>query len=737
MQKEVTVSAGIDFFLTGSRIRALQLADLRARRLSGRHQISTDGRHLIDGVPFGRPFVKRSVSSRPGITIPPRKKRRTLHSGWTGGMAHDDDDVEWAPSLNDSEKQLALMPDCDGSDEDTVIHQDTDDASVSESDSNESGVDVDLTQELEGLKDDLGHDSTEVFDHQEPEAYSLRGRKRKSPSLPRSARPVSHPSSENSPADLSPKPAKSVRFQKQTEVDLPTPSKVKEPSSDQSVSSSDSSSDSSSVDTTSDEDEDTSDSEDEESSSDSDEESSSDSDDTSSSDESDDLHAPKRHQVTKVSAPGQGSAQTKKSNRRNKLRCRLKKLKERGALDKDANFDALRRYDGAHPGPYPAPSEKSQAKENEQAEFMAKRQKLLQDLESGGVDIDGTSEKENIPPSQDSKTDLAHTQGDVPDTLTDSQPSGESAPETSKRRSLDVAASRRLLFGSLGVRTPRSKEDEEATRKKLAGKVTQFQPQRKTEQDVAEEPESDSEVNWQEKVMLRATECLYDGITLKDPAFPFEQRWDSDAWNAIKERKGWGKKRKRGRKSYGYDGEWTEQDEILNDNYMNGEADINYDDNAADTTDEVENSGNLVLEDTAEDLPLPKDLSSLPDLAESDMKSGAIIAFKLLEVSKATNWEPKSSDYRVAEVQGDPEDGNFTVRLAKRDRRQKENMEDEEGNREYSGFEMPGFEDEDEDDGFRTLSFAELIEPKLLRTVDTADFEDATEANKSVNCLPF
>ena len=146
MQKEVTVSAGIDFFLTGSRIRALQLADLRARRLSGRHQISTDGRHLIDGVPFGRPFVKRSVSSRPGITIPPRKKRRTLHSGWTGGMAHDDDDVEWAPSLNDSEKQLALMPDCDGSDEDTVIHQDTDDASVSESDSNESGVDVDLTQ---------------------------------------------------------------------------------------------------------------------------------------------------------------------------------------------------------------------------------------------------------------------------------------------------------------------------------------------------------------------------------------------------------------------------------------------------------------------------------------------------------------------------------------------------------------------------------------------------------------
>ncbi|RJE25833.1 hypothetical protein PHISCL_01809 [Aspergillus sclerotialis] len=718
-------------------IRALQLADLRARRISGRHQISADGRHLIDGVPFGRPFVKRSVSSRPGITIPPRKKRRTIHSGWASGMADDDEDVEWAPSLHDSEKQLALMPDCQDVDEDTVIHQDSDDAPVSESDADESDVDEDLTQELEDLKDDLGHDSTGLADSQEPEAYSLRGRKRKPPSLPRSAHPVSHPSSEKPPADMPPKPAKSVRFQKQTEVDLPTPSKGKELSSDESVSSK---SDSSSIDTTSDEDEDSSDSEDEESpsdseetSSDSDGDTSSDSDDTSSSDESVDACTPKRHQEAKVSAPGQGSAQTKKSNRRNKLRCRLKKLKELGVLDKDANFEALRRYDETHPGPYPVSSEKSHAKEKEQAEFMAKRQKLLEDLESGGVDIDGTSEKENVPPGRNSTTDLC-TQGEVSNTVAevDTQPSGESAPETSKRRSLDVAASRRLLFGSLGVRTPRSKEDEAATRKKLAGKVHQFQPQRKAEENVTEEPESDSEVNWQEKLTLKATECLYDGITMKDPTFPFEQRWDSDAWNAIRERKGWGKKRKRGRQSYGYDGEWTEQDENFNDYYTNGETDINYDENIADTTDELENGGHPMPEGTTEeDLPLPEDLSSAPDIAESDIKNGVIIAFKLLEVSKATNWEPKSSDYRVAEVHGDPEDGQFTVRLAKRDRRQKENVEDEEGNREYSGFEMPGFEDDDEDDGFRTLSFAELIEPKLLRTVDTADLEDATEANNA------
>ena len=36
-------------------IRALKTQDLRSRRLGGRHQISSDGRHLIDGVAFGRP----------------------------------------------------------------------------------------------------------------------------------------------------------------------------------------------------------------------------------------------------------------------------------------------------------------------------------------------------------------------------------------------------------------------------------------------------------------------------------------------------------------------------------------------------------------------------------------------------------------------------------------------------------------------------------------------------------
>ena len=55
-------------------IRPLQTTDFRYRRISGRHQISADGKHLIDGVAFGRPFLRRA--DRPAIRLPPRKRLR-------------------------------------------------------------------------------------------------------------------------------------------------------------------------------------------------------------------------------------------------------------------------------------------------------------------------------------------------------------------------------------------------------------------------------------------------------------------------------------------------------------------------------------------------------------------------------------------------------------------------------------------------------------------------------------
>jgi len=48
-------------------------AEERARTLTGRHQISDDGRRLVDGIPFGRPYLRNP--SRPAVRIPPRKRR--------------------------------------------------------------------------------------------------------------------------------------------------------------------------------------------------------------------------------------------------------------------------------------------------------------------------------------------------------------------------------------------------------------------------------------------------------------------------------------------------------------------------------------------------------------------------------------------------------------------------------------------------------------------------------------
>jgi hypothetical protein len=51
---------------------------------------------------------------------------------------------------------------------------------------------------------------------------------------------------------------------------------------------------------------------------------------------------------------------------------------------------------------------------------------------------------------------------------------------------------------------------------------------------------------------------------------------------------------------------------------------------------------------------------------------------------------------------------------------------------------MPGFEDEEEDDGYRELAFAELSDPKLLRPApqiieDDAVGKGAQEGSMSVN----
>ncbi|KGO77157.1 hypothetical protein PITC_023990 [Penicillium italicum] len=795
-------------------IRALQLADLRTRRLCGRHQITAEGKHLIDGVPFGSPFLKRTTSTRPAITIPPRKKRRTVFSGWehapefVAEEAHADEegDGEWLPPPNTGfGHELSIMPAEHEESLATVIRHPVDHAAESDSEADMSempGIEEDeLESELQALKEDFEEASQFVDIRNQTRnasGHPLRAASIvKRPTSKGSLAAASSLSSKHSRADDSSRTSKAVRFNKGDEQEvkdvhvLPQPPQLPQaPQVEKSaVETSDSdSSDSSASSSDSDSEEDSDDSSDDVDSSsevapaaeatDSDSSSSSEESDSSDSDsDSEEEPAPpveKVQQPVSVGAPGEGSIRTKKSNNRIKLRRRLSKLKGLGVLPQAAGFDALREWENRHggwhtpeqylnPEPFVQPQQpaepeleptessskrqKREKKEQEQKEFEARRQKLLRDLASGnGVDVSETSEKENVPPA-------ASTVKEVP---------GKDQPEQepSNRRTLDIASSRRMLFGSLGMRTPKTKEDEEETRRKLAAKASACGPRHKPsmrdaqeEADQMQEDEDASDIDWQNKLVIRAVECLYPQVDMTAPPYPFVQRWDQEANASIRELKGPNKKRKRKQRVqvfeeyeeqgeydengnyYGHDEQYQGGDDQANyEGHWEGEAAPYYEGHYA-----GEAEGDQINYDDApepekatfDDLPaIPADISSVPDLTESEVKVGAIIAFRQLDMSKATNWQPQMSEYRVAEVRSVKDNGVINVLLAKRDRKPPSASSEYDEPRQFSKFEVPDLaNDEGEDDGYRELAFAELSDPKLLQAAAQSGAESEDQNN--------
>ncbi|KAL3445963.1 hypothetical protein BJX65DRAFT_136972 [Aspergillus insuetus] len=776
-------------------IRALQISDLRARRLSGRHQISMDGKHLIDGVPFGKPFLKRPTSSRPAITIPPRKKRRTALSIWGSGSSYEEEDTEWAPAQQISTgKELSLLNPAselekeDDDDEDeyedayrddyedyhepnedgdgTVIRHNIDRTLEGTEDGHEGsdGEVEDLSRELQELKKDMEAPLVPEEENDTKRGKSRGQSLRSHPSIllavPRKSS-LSRPSMRRS-SDASRRDSKSVTFDQQKQespkVNLETaiaragstseePEDVMSSESDSSSSASDSivleSSEEEEVDSSSassssesevaSESSSESDSDSSSESSDSDSESESESESEAESEKEDVANTSNILKPThNMNPPGAGSLRTRKSNQRCKLRRRLTKLKELGILEEGADFAALRQWEAEHGDSFYVPGAAIDLKTKAQEEFEAKRQKLLLDLESGGVDITPYSEQENITPGS-IEQDVSELPEDHDEQYETANDTNEASPEVPQRRTLDVASTRRLLFGSLGVRTPRSQEEEEATRKKLAGKAQKFIPQ-KPAQHVPEDHESESEVDWRDKLILGATECFYDDIELSTPPFPFEQRWDPEAAELIRQRNQRGKKRKRRQQVQTYD----EEENTGYDYYGEEDTQLNYDDSEflegqIDNKDENEEAAFKSVESTIDDLPaLPSDTSGLAGVTAQEMKPGLVFAFKQLDVSKATNWQPTVSEFRVAVVTDVFDNNILGIRLAKPYRREPK-TDDEEGPFQYSGFEMPGMDDEEgEDDGFREVPFDDLIDPKLLRAAPTADAGDRDTASMSV-----
>lgn len=459
-------------------------------------------------------------------------------------------------------------------------------------------------------------------------------------------------------------------------------------------------------------------------------------------------------------------------------------LKSIGVLSPTATVDDYHKYVDSRSIDNPGSNEDDETRvADTTAVFEAKRKSLLESIASGGINIDHDSkpgsETPNInqrlegydAPETHPAADIATPNGDqsrAPSTVeaqTAAQifdvPSGNTVliPSTSKssqrRSQLDVASTRRLLFGSLGLRTPKNKEDEARLREKIMENAKPIHQAQGVQENGANGESSDAvgelDDGWRERIDLRAVECCYDGIELSTPPFPFVQRWDSQQkWRLGNgqggPKTGRGKKRKRKPKQF-----YQEEEAELND--YSAPADEEEADIFSDPTREDEenpHTGSLthqvtsddyqlavdrqLLQDTTEitgtsaismdDLPyLPEDITACASLQPGLALPGAVIAFKQLDMSQETNWQPKVSEYRTAIINRVVDYNSYQISLARRDRPRKEKLYDREtGGRLYSKFEMPEYENEDDnndDNGGIEMSLADMIEPKLIRGVDT------------------
>nr|POE79399.1 hypothetical protein CFP56_07464 [Quercus suber] len=136
-------------------IRPLQYAEVRARTLLGRDQITPDGRHLHDGVPWGKPLLRAAV--RPSVRIPPRKRQRV-------------EDVLEGPELSD-EEFLAIMAREDAEARGFVMEDDqvSSDESSSEDESTEPSSESDSEESSDVSSDSTGDGSERSFDGFKPD----------------------------------------------------------------------------------------------------------------------------------------------------------------------------------------------------------------------------------------------------------------------------------------------------------------------------------------------------------------------------------------------------------------------------------------------------------------------------------------------------------------------------------------------------------------------------------------
>ncbi|OAA65828.1 ef-hand 2 [Niveomyces insectorum RCEF 264] len=754
-------------------IRPLISEELKKRRLSGRHQISSDGKHLLDGVPFGRPLLKRPAN-RPPVHILPRKRPRVGEIEEAPGLDTEDEARQVFSQLDqatDGElsryERMQVIRYASGSAGDNAENDDDDadfevdgDDPASESDAlDDEDDDPDLAldeDELQLLREDQ-------HQHQKHVRFTKT----------------------NAIRDASPAPAKP---QRRAEAAPRQPNNESADNGGESDASSDTSSDGTSdSDWSSGSDSDGNDeasagdrSSDDESydgrtssgSSDSgDDSDSSNSSDSStgnsdnknvkaqanvmdecsgsgSDDEPPDVQSiGSKAEITTARVRGRTSC-TEPSSLNNKTRGELgEKLAELGQLGVLSlpTPDTSEPADAATKDAQPRPAAPSKGKLRTQKRNARRRAKRAIERAKTQAEAAGGNEA-----SEPTNKKAATTMPEAAEPLSESPaPTPPSSQQPDQRRlKLDLGASRRMLFSALGFRTARAGQSSNG---KSPHKAAQPAPAVNKAEDAptAEQTSKNNEPpqktlveeghpdHWRNHIVYRAVECSGEDVVLTEPPFPFVQRWD--ATQQFQANGGSRKRKKRqdashpsenarpNKKARGSLG-WCEE----------LESELDYDGHGVGSSNGAAKTARIGEEEEEEeekDLPpLPSNLASLPPLSSaSDAAVGTVITWKKWALSKKTGWQPQIVDVTGVVVgvhDGDDDAASTTlrVRLARRDRafdKAEKSYDEETGERVYDRFEAPDSEEENEEeeegDGtaseaeIETVAFADLLEPRIVQ----------------------
>ncbi|KAJ3577422.1 hypothetical protein NPX13_g3144 [Xylaria arbuscula] len=420
---------------------------------------------------------------------------------------------------------------------------------------------------------------------------------------------------------------------------------------------------------------------------------------------------------------------------------------------------------------------------NEAALFEAKRKALLDALASGGIEVGPSGETEfdletNVKQkhTDNPESDLQHDKNKEAIEVNDKSPDNHQVESSQKRRRIDSGAGRRLVLGALGIRNPKNKDEEEILRNRLrveaqqeANRHVSSRSQPTTDKVISRDDEQDP-ASWKLKLNYRAVECCQDNIELTPAPFPFQLRWDPQQQypQGLKRGKRGGqskraqrnqdqyyennhidKKRKRHNSSEFLDNEYNGSHGTGNGNLNDFDVTLNYDDE--DVVSEPRGQENDAANATSQitdldDLPsLPKDVSTLPTLRPGEAQVGMVITWLKWTCSSATSWQPQLS--RVTAIVANVNDDAATLKvcLAKRDRyldSSEKRYDHTTGQRIYDRFEAPDLHedgeennsnDEDEvDEGYRDISWANMNEPRILQQplAPTNEFEPSFEQDQ-------